>query len=501
MEQDAESLRLSRAQQLFHAGHFADAAKLYQAILGDHPDHVEAFHRLGVIAGQMAMPERAIRLLRQALRLGGETAELLNEMGRQFVAAEDLENASRCFLRCRQQFSAVSLGYISGAYVENWLGQFDRALQIYQDGIRHVPDCTELQVNLATFLRERGRLDEAVALYHRLIARCPNVGEIRDGRARALLQQGRWADGWSDYEARLQLPDEPAKINLDLPVPRWQGEPLAGKQLLILCEQGIGDEVQFASCYQDVIAHAKHCTFTCSPRLVAILSRSFPQATFQPVEPTERETWSPENPTRFDYYVPAGSLPRHFRRRDADFPATPYLKPGGSTRPLTDPDGSRPRVGVSWWGGAQADPIRNRSIDVNLFQRIWQIPNVQFISIQHGCDQRSLRDSALTGLDNLRLHAEIDPYRDLDGWFDLIASLDLLVSVDNSNVHFAGSLGIETWLLLSDHPNWRWPFDLAASNWYPSVRFIRKFNRDWSEVIDDVTSQLEARGLRNRSAA
>ncbi len=478
-----------QAQQLFESQQFAQAAKLYQEILRTDPQHIGALSRLGVIACRIGMPQRAIRILRSALRAGGESASLLNDLGKAYVQVDDWNNAQRCFQRCIQRYPRSPLGYVSQAYLENAAGRYQEASQIYDAAMKRVADSFELQFNVATFLRERGELEASVEMYDRLIANHPDVPLLKDGRARALLQQQKWHRGWDDYEARFSIEEEAAKINLQLPIQRWNGQSLAGCHMLVLCEQGVGDEVQFASCYQDVLALAERCTFTCSPRLLPIFSRSFPQAEFIAVASDQRESWQPTEPNRFDFFSPAGSLPQTLRRTEASFSGNPYLIANSGKAPSS----AAPRVGVSWWGGAVADQIRKRSVPWEVFQRLFDLPQIQFVNLQHGCRDHQTTFQTADVPSNLQSYPDLDPYQDLDGWLELISSLDLLVSVDNSNVHFAGALGVETWLLLSDHPNWRWPADQVQSNWYRSVRFIRKNERPWNAVVDDAISRLESR--------
>lgn len=469
--------------QWIDQGRPSEAAPVLQQLIRSQPDHPVALHQLGRIAGQLGMPDRAIRLHRHSLRAGGETPELLNDLGSVFVDTGDLEYARRCFQRCIDQYPTSVLGYVSLAYLENRRGEFDATEALYIAAINNSPQPLEAELNLATLYRDWGRLEQAVELYDRLILKYPDLPLLADGRARALLQQRNWRQGWQAYEARLLLEDEPAKINLSLSIPRWHGESLGGKQLLILHEQGIGDEVQFASCYADAIAQAGHCTITCSPRLHSVFQRSFPAATFVDVAAGQRESWRPPHESTFDYFTPAGSLPRLFRNNDSDFTGKPYLSVSRHAPSL-----DRLRVGVSWWGGAVADQIEKRSIPFEMFQRLFDVSGVEFVNMQHGyCSEQAKHD--LAQIDNL-VASQVDPYEELEPWFDLLASLDLLISVDNSNVHFAGALGVPTWLLLPDYPNWRWPMS-GETPWYSAVEPIRKTaDRDWSPTIEKVVDRL-----------
>jgi ADP-heptose:LPS heptosyltransferase len=153
---------------------------------------------------------------------------------------------------------------------------------------------------------------------------------------------------------------------------------------------------------------------------------------------------------------------------------------------------------VSWWGGSLVHQMKRRSIPFESFQRLFSVDHVDFVNLQHGsCDETAARGE-LAGFQNLTTYTSINPYMDLDSWIDLIAQLELVISVDNSNAHFAGALGVETWLLLPEHPNWRWPYDITHSQWYERVELVRNESSSgdsppegWSNLISKIIKKLE----------
>jgi hypothetical protein len=453
-------------------------------------DHGAATRLLGVIAHRLGDLDRAERLLRKAIRFGQESPELLGELGRVFIDKKQWDNAASCFERSLELFPEYAEAFINLGFTMNAKRDLVAAKAVYQRGLVAFPDNVDLWTNLATLQRESGELDESIKRLNEMEARFGFTAALQESRGRAWLQLRRWSEGWTDYEARLRI-DGPTKVSFDTRIPRWNGESIDGKHMLVLCEQGIGDEVQFASCFLDLVRTSGKCTLTCSPRLESIYRRSFPTANVLPLSDQERLSWQPIEPASFDFVVAAGSLPRFFRNSDDAFPQEPYLVADEPEVQRYRETSNPLRVGVSWWGCAIVSQMQQRSIPFEVFSNLLSIPNVQFVNLQHGrCDEKTAKGE-LARFSSLRTYDEINPYIDLDSWFNLIASLDLVITVDNSNAHFAGALGVPTWLLLPERPNWRWPYDVEQSHWYRAVHFFRQsIGGDWAPTIERVCQQL-----------
>ena len=178
------------------------------------------------------------------------------------------------------------------------------------------PDCPLAHYNLANQLRECGRVNEAVEHYQAAIRLQPNYIRAKWNLAICFVLLGRFSEAWPLHEVR----EEAQEVKLDqYSQPRWDGSPLVGKTIVVHAEQGIGDEVLFASCFPDVIAHAAKTILVCEPRLVKLFTRSFPQATVYGW--ARRKDWSPMPLAEpVDYQIPAGSLPLYLRSSPESFP-------------------------------------------------------------------------------------------------------------------------------------------------------------------------------------
>ncbi|MBF8254473.1 MAG: TPR domain protein, partial [Deltaproteobacteria bacterium] len=221
-------------------------------------------------------------------------------------------------------------------------------------------------------------------------------------RALAHLLIGDYATGWVDYELRLISEDRP---RCDGDFPRWDGSSLTGRMLLVRGEQGLGDEIMFASCLPEVIARSRRCIVECSPRLEKLYCRSFPGADVVASTP---DHVLPAAVTReaVDFEIPVASLPRHLRRSAGEFPShRGYLKADPQRvafwRKRLSQLGPGPKVGISWRGGTHKTRSPLRSLPLEHWLPILGTPGVNFFSVQYGDVVTDL--SALEARDGFRV--------------------------------------------------------------------------------------------------
>jgi hypothetical protein len=228
-----------------------------------------------------------------------------------------------------------------------------------------------------------------VAALEWVIAREPRNFIARWDYAHLQLAARDFAAGWPNYEYRLQAQEGGALTSHRAP---WRGEVLDGKTLLVLGEQGIGDQIMFASCLAEVAARARQCILVCEPRLVALFERSFPGVIVRSLQSLQLAELD-----RADLEVQAGSLPGHFRPPRSTFPPQGYLgRPdrcrtgaSGSTRP------ARGCVGISWRrGGTARSASRLRSIPLAELAPLMALPEAGFVSLQYGDVAAELADCA-----------------------------------------------------------------------------------------------------------
>ena len=346
-------------------------------------------------------------------------------------------------------------------------------------------------VALGTALFELGQTEEALAAHRRALKLEPGSAAARYDIGLINLMRGRFREGWEDFDQRLRLQKARAWRSCE---PRWNGTALNGRTILVMREQGLGDEIMHASCYPDLLRQQAQCHIECDPRLERLFARSFTGAHFHPLQDLQtRVRTDPGVPV--DVYSYAGSLPRYFRNGVQEFPVHDgYLK--------ADPEqvahwrrrlaalGPGLKVGISWRGGAAVTRRARRSLDLTQLLPLLTVAGVHWINLQYGDRGGEIADfTAAQGI------AITDWPEAIDGDYDdtaaLVSALDLVISVCTSVVHLAGALGRPAWVMTPRIPEWRYGLDRDTMLWYPSVKLFRQPVRgEWSPVIADIRERL-----------
>jgi tetratricopeptide (TPR) repeat protein len=471
-EEDAEdSLRLALAFDAGHAGARLQLARL----LRRRGDAAGAVDQLAPLAG-----------------VSGVDACVAFELGLAHEQLGDADAACRAYRLAAEADPRDPAPHVNlGVLLINQYGDGAGAEALFRQALALRPDMTEAQVNLGLAWLQQGRVDAALAHYEALAAARPHDPDVRWHRGLVRLLRGDYAGGWEDYEARKQR--EHGAYDRRFPYPEWDGSPLAGRTLLIYGEQGLGDEIMFASCVVQAAAHAASCVLECNRRLEPLMRRSFPALRIQGTERDGRREWLREYPD-IDVQCAVGSLPRFLRRSAADFPHhSGYLHADtqavGRWRKQLASLGPGLKVGIAWRGGGIKTRGGSRTLPLADWRPLFAVPQLRFVSLQHDAEPEEVKSAArAAGVDIACWSAT---GRDLDETAALISALDLVISVQGTTVHLAGALGRPVWVLLSYVPDWRYRLDGQSMPWYPSARLFRQPRASaWRAVLDEAASAL-----------
>lgn len=354
------------------------------------------------------------------------------------------------------------------------LARYAAAAESYQRALQLAPELHDARVALASCLQSIGYLHEAMAACDIVLKAAPDHAEAHWNRALLLLQQGRYREGWQEYEWRWKKRRFTSPLR-QFAQPHWQGEPLTGRTILIHAEQGFGDTLQFCRYLPLLAVSASRVVFECHPPLAALMKTLSPGIDIVPMgQPLPA----------FDYHLPLMSLPLLFNTTVETIPKTvPYVHPPAERLPFWQsvvPEDGRRRVGLCWAGKAYPDP--GRTIPAAALAPLTARTEVAFVSLQLG---EGGERPAVNLVDITML------VRDFADTAALLAQLDLVITIDTAVAHLAGALGKETWVLLPAAPDWRWLLKRDDSPWYPTMRLFRQQQPgNWFDVVDRVATAL-----------
>ncbi len=360
--------------------------------------------------------------------------------------------------------------------------RFTEAEAAYRAAIRLRPEWAPFLSNLGVVLTAQGRLPEALAAQRQALALDPGFVDANYNHAVSLLMAGEYEEGWRQYEWRWHLAWSKPR---DFSQPLWQGEPLAGRTILLHPEQGLGDTLQMARYAALVAARGGRVVLEAQLPLVRLLrGLAGPVAVVAMGDPLPP----------FDLHCPLFSLPRLFATTLATIQAAPYL--------AADPDlsvawrtrlGARRglRVGLVWAGAERIGRHvnRERSVALAQFAALGGVPDIRFYSLQKGEAAEELR-APPAGLEIVDVMDSVADFADTAA---LVAQLDLVISVDTSTAHLAAAMGKKVWLLSRYNGCWRWMTDRTDSPWYPGLAIYRQTEPgDWQPVFARLRADLAA---------
>lgn len=391
--------------------------------------------------------------------------------------------AKRNYHKAVQIHRLLALRFPRDAHIHMALGQSFRGLgndvrmrNAFRRAIVLRPDMVGSYYNLGNAERSFDQAEAAVKIYRPAVTLAPDRPEIETALSLALLQMGDWSRAWPRYEmreSRREFAEQMQGLGKEL----WNGERVKGHRVLLVAEQGAGDAIQFIR-YARFLADAGMVVQVhCQPAL----ERLFNAVPWIDSVSTVRQ---PD----FDSSCLIMSLPYWFRTTPTSIPSdVPYLAPlkGQASGPLD----SGLRVGLAWAGTPKNTRDEWRSCPQAAYAKLLEIPGISFQSLQFGWKSGGAGNSwsAVAPLG--------DDVLDYADTADVIAGLDLVISVDTSVAHLAGALGKPVWTLLGRHSDWRWLLDRSDTPWYPTMRLFRLGDGDgehdgWGNLLTQVASAL-----------
>lgn len=445
---DDHEVRAALASIHIAARRYDAARREVKYILDRQPDHLPALVCLGQVLRQTGHAEEALAVFRRIL-------------------SDDPDNVR------------AALGVVSIQILQNDL---EAALALARELAQRHPDDPSIRLDLGLALEKLGRHEEACATYREglsLTSAHTAHPALHFNLATQLLLLGRYREGWREYAWRQKLGVWGTRR---AGAPQWQGEPLAGKTLLIEAEQGLGDMIQFVRLVPALKTRGATVLLECQPALLRLLTSAAGVDTLIP----QGEQPLPATDFRADLL----SLPGLLDLNETNIPAAvPYLyAPADRMTFWQDRLASDCglRVGIAWAGNPEHTDDANRSCPPSLFNLLLGLPGIAFYSLQKGV-------SAARTFPGCGIRDYSEEWPDLAETAAFVANLDLVISVDTAIAHLAGALGRRVWTLLPHSSDWRWQLKRDDSPWYPTMRLFRAPQpRAWRPLLETVAAALAA---------
>ena len=500
----ADAVALALAQ--FQGGNRAEVEALCLKIMEVEPENPDALHLSGVLAHLAGKQGIALALIEKAARLNPANAQFRYNLGVVLSVLRRTEAALAAYREAARLEPAHASAWLN---LGNGLLEADRlddAIAAYQQHLQVKPHDPAATLALAIAFYSARCFALARPHYERSVALAQQDARARWEYAHWLLMTNDFARGWEEYEYRFDATGSNV-WNYPYPFPRWNGEALDGKTIILHGEQGLGDEIMFASIYLEVMREARHTIICCQPHLAALFRTSFPGATLHEQLRADEDAWTKRpvpwlNVTApIHYQIPFGSLARIKRRTAVHFPRhNGYLKADAAkvavwAGKLGHLGGKR--VGICWAANpAVQDAVaarrsRKKSLTLQVLEPLLEIPGTHFVSLQSWEAARQVADAAPeTRTRVLDVSADLQDFSDTAA---LMMNLDLVITVDTSVAHLAGALGRPVWILLPWQADWRWHDSGERSEWYPSARLYRQpALEDWASVVAQAKKDLRS---------
>lgn len=462
-------------------GRLEEAISLLRREADEDPKNSGSQIDLGAALKLSGRWEEAREALQRAVSLAPESAVALYNLGSLELESGDLPAALATFEKTVALAPDWGLAQGGLGLVLLGLRRLESATAALERAFALAPGEHTVGHVLGSLQMGREQLDAALRTYDETLRQTAGDCQVcRLNRSLALLKQGRYAQGWDEYEWRWPAKGQSPGLN-GLTGPVWDGSSLAGKTLAVWAEQGLGDILQFVRFAWRVHAQGGSVHLLSRPSLDRLL------ATCPGVS---RVASRIEDLASYDYQLPLASLPRVLSIQLPDLPAAPipYLKPPEPRQ--RDPFGPRPkgvrRVGLVWAVEPDKPTWKERSCPLPLFRRLADIPGVELYSLQFGSRSGELREPGAPPAADLS--AVLGDFASTAAFLE---HLDLVITVDTSMAHLAGALGRPVWTLLHRKSDWRWLEDRDDTPWYPTMRLFRQQEHGaWEPVIERVAEAL-----------
>ncbi len=474
------------------AGQPLAAMEILIALLGKLPDDQTSYSTILTLIGKFPFQRQIIPPLRMAVKQQPNSIFLHALLAKMFLEvhsnAEAVPHFERVLKLSPQQNGEFMQCYGRALHRS---GRYEQSHRVVEEALKHFPQEKMLWLQRANNYGAEGNQPEQLDSYVRGLKHNPGDAQMENSVALLQLQNSDFQEGFELYRARFRVEGQ---LYFPFPIPEWKGESVAGKKIVMWMEQGVGDIIMFASLLPWLLAQKpeKVLLLVQSEKLMPIFARAFPELELMPLFANQPESMWKE----YDMHLPMGEMMRYGLPHYTPSAHPPFLKPETEKvrqfrEKYKEQTGGKVLVGIAWH---TVNPSTGylRNIPLEQFMPLFTLPNVQCVSQQY------THPDALESFDKKLLDKYVlvddsfSAFEDADALLAQIGAMDRVVTIQNATAHMAGSIGVETMLLLSRAADWRWGMDAVTNRWYNSVRVIRQQDTyRWDHTMRHVAKELE----------
>ena len=471
-----------------------DQGKLDEAIescnkaISIKPDNPDAYNNIGLALTEQGKVEEAMAAYNKALAIQPDYAKAYNNMGNALKRQGKLDEAIKAYSNALAIKPDYAEAYFNIGFVFEEQGKLEEAIAAYNKALATKPDYAEAYSNMGVALKDQGKLEEAIAAYNKALAIKPDYAEAHLNLSFELLSSDRLKEGLEEYEWRWKTTKN-VETKRQFSKPLWDGKKnLKGKKILLWCEQGVGDTVNWSSRLPLILSLTDYCTLECQEKLVPLLTQSFPN-----VEIKAQDRRHDSLRDDFDFHMPMGSLYKHFipeisQNTKPDAFLTPDPVRIKFWRKRLESLGNGPFIGVSWKSSNISPQRLPNYAPLSEWSPIFTIPGVTLVSLQYTDFHDDLTEIKNKFGVSVHNFDDLDHYNNLEDVAALCAALDLVVSTTSTVPLISAGVGTVTKLASWRQSSWN---NILFNPVGPSVNIFEKdLWEPWSNVFNAIAKDI-----------
>jgi tetratricopeptide (TPR) repeat protein len=494
--------RLIKASQLHTAGNLAEARILYESVLKEDAINVDALHLSGVLEYQEKKYDKAIALIEHALKINPLLTAAYSNLANVYEALQQFDKAIDCYDKALTTDPRYAVGFNKRGKLLAQIDKLDGALSDFNQAITINPRYALAYYNRGRLYMQLDKYAEAIIDFKMCLSLDPKLSQAIWNIEFCNLLMGDYQAGYKLYEYR-HSEEESAQIEEYMRHPVYSyGHLFSYKNIFVRQEQGIGDEIQLASMFDDVIKKFGNVAIEADERLIPIFTRSFPQAKM-----IFKNSAAASQLEKDNSFIQVGfsGLGKYLRANIHDFPTIqPYIKPDNHHSNLFQTEFKQGTndivVGLSWKTIFGTNPLQPSTLPKSLPLEelatcLGQTQGIRFVCLQYLATDADIKMFEKYAKKPLHIPKNLDLYYDLEGLVAATHACDFIITSSNVTAHIAGGLGKKCYVLLPKRGTglvWFWGGKHSTTPWYPSLHLLRQTHKNnWNTPLNALHSLIK----------